>query len=104
MDSCNSTVHTSRAVYLWFDNPETELLRCPSKLPNLNPIENLCGMMATMWGQEGIPGPRNRDKLRNHVSRVWYNLCGRATCKNLVVSMPGRFQEVITNNGYWTSY
>lgn len=101
----NSAVHTARLVTAWLeDHPEIEVLRWPSKSPDLNPIENVWGIMCQMWEQQGVPISRTREALHHHVIRIWEGLRSTEICPNIVGSMPRRLQEVVARNGYWTHY
>lgn len=101
----NSAVHTARLVTAWLeDHPEIEVLRWPSKSPDLNPIENVWGIMCQMWEQQGVPVPRTREALHRHVIQIWEGLRGTEICPNMVGSMARRLQEVVNRNGYCTHY
>lgn len=101
----NAAVHTCRRVRAWFDtHPEVELLRWPAKSPDLNPIENLWAIMSNTWDTQGVPVPRTRGNLDQHVSNIWEGFRGIPVCSNLVASMPRRLQRTIDSNGYWNSY
>lgn len=101
----NSAVHTSRMVRQWFENyPEINLLGWPPKSPDINPIENVWGIMCDMWEKRGVPLPRTREALDRHVKEIWESLRGTDICATTVQSMNRRLEEIIQRNGYWTHY
>lgn len=98
-----SSIPTAHRVQHWVEQHLLlMLLPQAAKSPDLNPIENLWAIMIQDWvsGQD-----RNAEQLMNHVVRVWESLREKlnviAKCMS---SMPSRLNEVLNNNGYWTSY
>lgn len=102
----NSPIHTAQIVQQWFQNHEDiQLLNWPAKSPDLNPIENLWGIMVREWEDvEDGPNIRTADALDRHVNSVWERLRGRSVCENLVRSMRERLQTTINTGGLWTKY
>lgn len=97
-----SPIHTSRVVREWFANrPEIELIDWPTKGCDMNPIENLWGMMKQEWGIE----EKTKASIERKSTEVWEGFRRRPNiCANLVDSMPSRLQKVIQANGGWTRY
>lgn len=99
----NSAVHRAHIVQEWYEeNPDFEKVQWPALAQDLNPIENVWGMMQRSW----ISGElRNREELQDKVAEVWRTVQNHENiCQRLVHSMPARLREVIANKGYWTHY
>ena len=96
-------VHMSRAVRTWFaEHQEIELLDWPSQGCDMNPIENLWGIMVNEWKDRQ---ERTTHQLYAHISEVWESVRRRPRItENLVASMPRRLQAVIDKEGGWTKY
>lgn len=97
-----SPIHTSRIVREWFSNhPELRLLDWPPKGCDINPIENLWGIMKREWEVE----EKTKAEIIRKCNEVWESIRRRPdTCSKLVDSLPSRLQEVIVANGGWTKY
>ena len=96
-------IHTSHRVREWAQlHPEIEFLDWPTKGCDMNPIENLWGIMVRDWdiGQE-----RTKEAIARHAQDVWESIRRRPNiCLNLVNSMPKRLNEVIEAHGGWIKY
>ncbi|KAF2888423.1 hypothetical protein ILUMI_17750, partial [Ignelater luminosus] len=69
----NSGVHTCRIVRTWLEahRDEIEMLPWPAKSPDLNPVENVWGLMVQQW-QDELPENgfnRNVENLYGHCNR-----------------------------------
>lgn len=98
----NCRVHTARVVSDWFcQHPDVTLIPWPSKSPDLNPIENLWGLMVQMWDNRN---ERTQEALQNHCNEIWDHLRGTDICTRLIGSMHSRLLAVIQNNGGYTRF
>jgi hypothetical protein len=98
----NSSVHNSRIVQTWIDEQEDlNLIKLPPKSPDMNPIENLWGLMIQNWNPTDI---RNIQNLKDHVFELWDYYRGNNFCENCVLSMPDRLQAVIDADGSYTRF
>lgn len=99
----DSGVHRAHIVREWFDNnPHFEKINWPALAQDLNPIENVWGVMQRSWRSGEL---RSKVQLRQKVSEVWQTFQEHDNlCERLVFSLPLRLREVLNNNGYWCSY
>jgi transposase len=77
-------------------------LQWPSSSPDLNPIENVWGLMVRRMRRENFR-PQNRQQFIHVISDEWHSLT-QEYCQNLVESMPRRLDLVIEKNGAATKY
>lgn len=86
----------------WFEEHEVNLLDFPPRSPDLNPIENLWGLLARKVYSEGRHFQSKGD-LISYIKQEWENL-DQEILKNLIQSMPNRIYEVILKKGSYTKY
>lgn len=98
----NCRVHTSRVVEQWLAS-QNDVIRIPwpAKSPDLNPIENLWGLMVLDWDATEI---RNNVNLRREANLTWERLRGSDTCWNMVTGMRDRLDAVLEAQGGPTRY
>lgn len=96
----NDPKHTAKVVKEFFEEKKITLLPWPSQSPDLNPIENLWGIVKREISNSK---PSNLKDLYNLVEKTWNNI-KIDQCIRLVESMPKRCAKVIQNKGYWTKY
>lgn len=96
-------IHTARRVTRFLEEqPYVEVLDWPSRSCDLNPIENLWGIMVNEWEMRR---ERTSAELYRHVVEVWEGVRNRpAIPENLATSMPNRLQQVIEKEGGWIKY
>ncbi|CAH2015357.1 unnamed protein product [Acanthoscelides obtectus] len=99
----NSAVHTSHMVRNYLAQEDYNVIAWPAKSPDLNPIENMWGIMVQKWSTGG-PLPNRRDNLDTHCRRIWESFRGTDVCKNLVDSMRTRMQSCIDAEGHRIAY
>lgn len=99
----NATIHTARIVRNWFNNNRANLnvIPWPAKCADLNPVENLWGLMVQKWSNRN---ERTREALIDHCHTVWESFRGTDICQKLIGSMRNRLQAVIDNNGGYTRF
>lgn len=99
----NCPIHKSRICKLWFQENHDNIVELPfpAKSPDLNPIENLWGLMVQTWDPTT---PRNKNNIIAHVHEIWEGFRGRQTCENMVASMHERLEAVIEANGGHTRF
>lgn len=110
----SSPIHTARATLDWLAlQPLLIPLQWPTKGCDMNPIENLWGILVTELNlaktEEGnrfhARDAANSNQLFDFVSRKWEEIKNdRTLIENLINSMPGRLQAVIDAEGGWTEY
>jgi len=73
----------------------------PARSTDLNPIENIWGLVAHKVYEDGQF--HSVSALKTRICQVWENF-SKNYLKNLMISMPERIYEVIKNNGGSTHY
>lgn len=93
-------MHTGRNVRTWFkEQPNLELLEFPSRVSDLNPVENIWANMINMW-QPKDEEEKSSHQLMKHVDTVWeffrenHNLV-----YDHISTMQAKLHDVVRNNG-----
>lgn len=93
----NAAIHVSRASKAWFAEKGIELLEWPARSPDLNPMENLWGIMARRVYQNGRQFSTVQE-LEVAVRNVWREI-RHETLEALINSVPKRLFKVARLNG-----
>lgn len=93
----NAAIHVSRESKAWFEAKKIELLDWPARSPDLNPIENLWGIMARRVYENGRQFATVQE-LEVAIRNVWREIRVELL-ETLVNSMPNRLFEVVRRNG-----
>lgn len=98
----NAPIHVSRHSKAWFEEHNIELLGWPALSPDLNPIENLWGIMT----RAVYPNGKQYDSVRElevAIKTIWREI-RLSTLESLVNSMPNRMIAVLENRGGKTKF
>ncbi|PIC13282.1 hypothetical protein B9Z55_027908 [Caenorhabditis nigoni] len=98
----NASIHKSTQTLAWFSQEKIEDMEWPACSPDLNPIENLCGILVRRVYRHGKQYG-NAQELKNAISDAWDSITPAET-KSLSDSMPNRLVEVFAKQGGVTSY
>lgn len=99
----NCSIHTARNTKQWLRDNNVEELPWPSKSPDINPIENVWGIMVKHIRKLNYR-PQNAEQLRAMIEDEWESLCNTQIAENLVLSMPRRLQAILDGDGAMTKY
>ncbi len=92
--------HTAKGTKSWFNDHGVTVLDWPANSPDLNPIENLWGIVKRKMKDTR---PNNADDLKATVKETWASIPPQQ-CHKLITSMPRRIEAVITAKGAPTKY
>ncbi len=92
--------HTAKGTKSWFNDHGVTVLDCPANLPDLNPIENLWGIVKRKLRDTR---PNNADDLKAAIKETWASIPSQQ-CHKLITSMPRRIEAVIKAKGAPTKY
>lgn len=93
----NAPVHVSKSTKAWFDSKNVRVIKWPALSPDLNPIENIWGVMARMVYSNG----RQYDSIETltiAVRDAWEEVTSEYR-HSLVDGMGRRCVEVLKRNG-----
>ncbi|CAF4582155.1 unnamed protein product, partial [Rotaria socialis] len=98
----NAPIHRAKVNLAWFKSKKINVLLWPSSSPDLNPIENLWGILARKVYARGKQF-RTKEQLKTTITKSWEEI-SIEQLRALVESMPERIFEVIKLNGAKTKY
>ncbi len=92
--------HTAKGTKSWFNDHGVTVLDWPENSPDLNPIENLWGIVKRKMRDTR---PNNADDLKASIKATWASIPPQQ-CHKLITSMPRRIETVIKAKGAPTKY
>lgn len=98
----NCPVHTANRVTDWFLNHNVEVLPFPAFSPDINPIENVWGIIVKNIYKRNFR-PQNSNELWEIIHDCWENLDPNII-STTIQSMPNRLTQIIEKDGYMTKY
>lgn len=98
----NAPCHTSRSTSAWLARQQVQVLDWPSNSPDLNPIENLWGIMVRQIYADNR-SYQTKAELQAAIEQAWADI-DEETIANLIGSMQNRLFQVINRNGGPTDY
>ena len=93
----NAPVHCSKHTKSWFTDNQVNVISWPALSPDLNPIENIWGILSRMV-YDGGRQFEDVNSLKNAILIAWEEI-SVDYIKTLINSMPNRIYKVILNNG-----
>lgn len=97
-----ASIHRAKHTKEWLKNKNIPILEWPPNSPDLNPIENLWGILTRAVFANGRQF-ESKDELKAEILKQW-DLITAETLTNLTKSMPRRIIDVISQNGSNTEY
>ncbi len=83
--------HTAKGTKSWFNDHGVTVLDWPANSPDLNPTENLWGIVKRKMRDTR---PNNADDLKATVKETWASIPPQQ-CHKLITSMPCRIEAVM---------
>ncbi len=93
--------HTAKGTKSWFNDHGVTVLDWPANSPDLNPIENLWGIVVKRKMRD--TRPNNADDLKATVKETWASIPPQQ-CHKLITSMPRQIEAVIKAKGAPNKY
>lgn len=93
----NAPCHSSKLTNTWLKQQKLKVFKWPAYSPDLNPIENLWGVLARKVYANGRQF-NDIQSLREAIVDSWDQI-ELEQCQNLINSMKNRIFDVIRNNG-----
>ncbi len=92
--------HSAKATSTWFKDHGIPVFNWPANSPDLNPIENLWGIVKRKMQ---YARPNNAEELKAAIKATWASITSEQ-CHRLIDSMPRRIAAVIQAKGAPTKY
>ncbi len=92
--------HTAKGTKSWFNDHGVTVLDWPANSPDLNPIENLWGIVKRKMRDTR---PNNADDLKATIKETWASIPPQQ-CHKLITSMPRRIEAVMKAKRAPTKY
>ncbi len=92
--------HTAKSTKSWLNDHGVGVLDWPANSPDLNCIENLCGIVMKKMRNKR---QKNVDELKATVKETWASIPPQQ-CLKLITSMPRRIEAVIKAKEAPTKY
>lgn len=93
----NASIHSSNSTKAWFLKKNITVMKWPARSPDLNPIENLWGIMSRRVYTHNKQF-ESVNELKKAILNCWFTL-EPELLQNLIQSMKHRVFDVINNNG-----
>ena len=87
----NAPCHRSSTVKRWLVQNGVQSIFWPPNSPDLNPIENLWGLMIRQLGQKSFT---TKQELIAGILNIWNHSISAETCSKLIDSMPERLEKL----------
>lgn len=98
----NASIHVSRSTRAWLERHNIAMLEWPANSPDLNPIENLWGILVRRVYAENKQY-QSVSELKKAIVKAWQEI-DQETIDNLILSMDNRIFQVINRKGGPTDY
>ena len=99
----NAPIHTARSTEQWLNDYGISCIEWPALSPDLNPIENVWGLLARRVYDKSKPMLNSVAELESRVKEAWDSI-PTGTINRVIESFPSRLLEVLKKNGNMTKY
>lgn len=99
----NAPIHTSALTKKIFKKEKIKVMDWPSKSPDLNPMENMWGILARKVYKQGKKQFSTKEQLQKAIFKEWSKI-DLKECQKLVKTMPTCLAKVVRKGGRVIDY